>query len=225
MYPHKGSACPAKGKTRNKCGKANHFAKVCQSQFHSVRKPTKYSKKHVNPVSKQTCYEDQFTSDSDCHYLYAFDKKDQARALVTAKVNYFQCKLLVDTGASVNVLDELHTISFLQYILRSFYANELRTMASMRGVVPFCLARPHLGSGREFSSWCPLLPIFAIRSSSFFSYFSSLKSTFPLGPSLLSFFAVTAVLNERFDRVKLHGSCVQSNEGDFALIYRGVRFF
>ena len=38
------------------------------------------------------------------------------------------------------------------YILRSRYDNELRTMASMRGVVRFCLARPHLGSGRNFSS-------------------------------------------------------------------------
>ena len=87
----------------------------------------------------------------------------------------------MDTGASVNVLDELNTISFLPYILRSCYDNELRTMASMRGVVPFCLARPHLGSGRELSSWCPLLPIFAIRSSSFFSYFFFFKIDISFG--------------------------------------------
>ena len=105
-YPHKNSDCPAKGKTCNKCGKANHFAKICYSRSHSVRKPTKYSKKHVNPVSKQPGSEVQSTSDSDCDYLYAFDNKDQSRTLITAKVNDFQCKLLVDTGASVNVLDE-----------------------------------------------------------------------------------------------------------------------
>ena len=50
-YPHQKSGCPAHGKTCNKCGKDNHFAKVCLSQSHSVRKPTKYSKKHLNPVS------------------------------------------------------------------------------------------------------------------------------------------------------------------------------
>ena len=105
-YPHKNSDCPAKGKTCNNCGKANHFAKICYSRSHSVRKPTKYSKKHVNPVSKQPGCEVQSTSDSDCDYLYAFDNKDQSRTLITAKVNDFQCKLLVDTGASVNVLDE-----------------------------------------------------------------------------------------------------------------------
>ena len=72
-----------------------------------VRKPTKYSKKQVSPVSKQTCSEDHYTSDSDCDYLHAFDKKDQSRTPVTVNVNDHQCKLLVDTGASVNVLDEI----------------------------------------------------------------------------------------------------------------------
>ena len=76
----------------------------------------------------------------------------------------------------------------ISIILRCNYANELRTMDSLRGDVRFCLARPHLGSGRNFSSWYPLVPIFAIRSSFFFSYFFSLlKSTFSLGPSLFLF--------------------------------------
>ena len=80
----------------------------------------------------------------------------------------------------------IHTYpSIHPYIIRWRYANELRTMASMRGVVRFCLARPHLGSGRNFSSWCPFgayicNPVFF----SFYLFLSSLKSTFPLGPSL-----------------------------------------
>ena len=59
----------------------------------------------------------------------------------------------------------------------------------------------------------------------FLVIFSSLKSTFPLGPSLYSFFIVAAVLDERFDLVKLHGGCFQLEEEDFALIYRVMRFF
>ena len=79
-------------------------------------------------------------------------------------------------------------ILHISIILRCNYANELRMMDSLRGDVRFCLARPHLGSGRNFSSWYPLVPIFAIRSSFIFSYFFSLlKSTFSLGPSLFLF--------------------------------------
>ena len=59
----------------------------------------------------------------------------------------------------------------------------------------------------------------------FLVIFFFIKIDFPLGPSLLSFFVVAAVLDGRFDRVKLHGGCVQSNEEDFALIYRSERFF
>ena len=81
---------------------------------------------------------------------------------------------------------EMATYSRDPNIIKCNYANELRTMASMRGVVRFCLARPHLGLGRHFSSWCLLVLIFAIWSSFYFLLFSfsSLKSTFPLGPSL-----------------------------------------
>ena len=42
-YSHQHSGCPDKGKACDKCCKANHFAKVCDSQFHSVRKPTEHS--------------------------------------------------------------------------------------------------------------------------------------------------------------------------------------
>ena len=38
--------------------------------------------------------------------MYACDTKDKSRTHVTAKINDLQCQLLVDTGASVNVLDE-----------------------------------------------------------------------------------------------------------------------
>ena len=39
------------------------------------------------------------------------------------------------------------------------------------------------------------------------------------------FFVVLVVLDETFDRVKLHGGCVLSVEEDFALIFRGECFF
>ena len=40
-----------------------------------------------------------------------------------------------------------------------------------------------------------------------------------------SFFVVVVVHGERFDRVKLYGGCVLSDEEDFAQIFRGERFF
>ena len=45
-YPHD-KQCPAKGKNCNKCGKLNHFARVCRSVNN---KRNKQSNKHVNEV-------------------------------------------------------------------------------------------------------------------------------------------------------------------------------
>ena len=72
-------------------------------------------------------------------------------------------------------------------------------MAFMRGVVRFCLARPHLGSGRNYSSWCPLVPVFAIRSSFFLVIFFFLKTDFSTWAFTIVLFVVAAVLDERFE--------------------------
>ena len=81
-------------------------------------------------------------------------------------------------------------VHLFSIILRCNYANELRTMDSLRGVVCFCLARPHLGSGRNFSSCYPLVPIFAIRSSFFYLFFLFIKIDFFFGAFAIPLFLV-----------------------------------
>lgn len=41
---------PAKGEISHICGNANHFAKLCQSRSHHVKKTARHTEKHVNPV-------------------------------------------------------------------------------------------------------------------------------------------------------------------------------
>ena len=52
-WPHKISPCPAKGKTCQKCGKANHFAKMCltESTAKTCQQQQHSQKANVNQVS------------------------------------------------------------------------------------------------------------------------------------------------------------------------------
>ena len=99
-YPHK-FECPAKGKKCNSCNKMNHFSQVCRS------KP-KHDIKEV-----QTAHRDSVDSSSDEEYLYAVKQKTEHVSVISAKspkidikVNDKPCNLLLDTGATVNLLDE-----------------------------------------------------------------------------------------------------------------------
>ena len=55
IYPHEGQ-CPAKGKQCRKCGKCNHFAKVCRRQSKFKQNETKSGGKHpqkpINPIDR-----------------------------------------------------------------------------------------------------------------------------------------------------------------------------
>ena len=105
-YPHK-SQCPAKGKECRKCGKLNHFAKVCRGQKPPASKPSyprhkrneKTNKNPLNPVQ-------QADSDSDNteDYLYNVNtNKKSPTVRVTVGKHCFDATL--DTGASLNVID------------------------------------------------------------------------------------------------------------------------
>ena len=58
-YPHEQQQqCPAQGKTWRKCGKSNHFAKVCQSGAAEQNRPqNKQCPQHTKTKSKRksTC--------------------------------------------------------------------------------------------------------------------------------------------------------------------------
>ena len=104
-YPHDGR-CPATGKICNKCGKPNHFANVCRStaqkpsRKHMSRKP---KPRTVRPLKQENHHSD---SDSDQSYLYTVNSANKNNANVKVTVNSVSFTTMVDTGASINVIDE-----------------------------------------------------------------------------------------------------------------------
>ena len=103
-YPHSKGLCPAKGKDCRKCGKRNHFAKVCRSK--QQQSPSDKSKKReqnnqkrlVNPLNTQT---DSDSSSND--YLYAVNNNKTPNVRVKVCKHSFDATL--DTGATINVID------------------------------------------------------------------------------------------------------------------------
>lgn len=79
--------CPAKGKKCNKCQGMNHFAKVCKT-------------KHLNAVHTEE------PSDNDQTKKYAFTIGDVGAGRVKVHVGGVPLYMLVDSGASVNVVDK-----------------------------------------------------------------------------------------------------------------------
>ena len=94
-WPHCMGECPAKEKNCTKCGKPNHFAKVCKS----IR---------INVVN----YED----DNTFEYINGCDipssktsmqnsKGQLQKFIANIKIDNVKVKFLVDTGSSANTLD------------------------------------------------------------------------------------------------------------------------
>jgi hypothetical protein len=101
-YPHDREGCPAKGKICTQCSGRNHFAKVCRS---------KKSVKSLDTASRG-CDTDSSRSESDDEYNYSIQEtcfgvnKTQKGPEISIKVMNTDLTLLVDTGSSVNILDE-----------------------------------------------------------------------------------------------------------------------
>ena len=110
LFPHRGQ-CPAKGKTCNNCGQENHFSKVCKEkrqkgQTHNAKPTFRRGKKPVQPLSRAESSSDSESSDSD-DYVYAVGTKSKSttpKAFITVQGHKFP--ITVDTGASINVLDQ-----------------------------------------------------------------------------------------------------------------------
>ncbi|CAB3991765.1 PREDICTED: uncharacterized protein LOC107336737 [Paramuricea clavata] len=102
-YPHVGQ-CPAKGQTCHICGKVNHFAGVCKSKpkapKQNTRKQHKGRGKALNPLNHDE------TDNSDEDYLYTVNKDQANTAKVKVKVGGASFMMTLDTGATINVIDE-----------------------------------------------------------------------------------------------------------------------
>ena len=99
-WPHKNNQCPAKGKVCSKCGKANHFAAVCRS------KP----KQEVAPKTHQSVHTVSQANESSSEDEYLFTLKPNADTnkapIANIKMNDIPVTMMVDTGASIDIIDE-----------------------------------------------------------------------------------------------------------------------
>ena len=112
-WPHE-QRCPAKGKVCRKCNKTDHFASVCRSQnstkgqtFHRMRGNSTMNKRNqVKPVQHHNDKDNESSSDE---YMYAIQHKTMEQKkgcrYIKTKVGGQYVTMMVDTGASINVLD------------------------------------------------------------------------------------------------------------------------
>jgi hypothetical protein len=111
-WPHNNNICPAQGKSCLNCGKSNHFAKVCRSARKARvgqqdnRRSSKYHKNKVHkiygkPTSSESSSEDEFifTLKPTC--------RDKTTPQVQISVNTTPINMVIDTGASIDIIDEL----------------------------------------------------------------------------------------------------------------------
>ena len=102
-YPHNGP-CLAKGKECNHCGKMNHFSNVCNDKKKQNQKPgrqIKGRKKDVRPLKTE-----ESSNSSEEDYVYAVNNKNNTSPAVNVTVLSHAFKIIVDTGATINVIDE-----------------------------------------------------------------------------------------------------------------------
>ncbi len=103
-YPHEGR-CPATGKECRKCGKLNHFANVCRSSAKKqTRRPRKQNHRSIRPLQQEQ--NNSSASDSDESYLYTLNNTCTNNVNVKVTIDGVSFKTMVDTGASINVIDE-----------------------------------------------------------------------------------------------------------------------
>lgn len=102
-WPHEGGqqSCPARGKECRKCGKSNHFAKFCRSQPEPQNKPR--NKQFNKPKALHQVTATQ-SNDSETEYVYNINGVDLPYA--TVHIHKTGVRMLIDSGASINVIDE-----------------------------------------------------------------------------------------------------------------------
>ena len=112
-FPH-ANKCPALGKTCNSCGKTDHFARVCRS----TPRPTKQKMgrnqregsytKPLNTVKKieQNAIERNVKHEYEQLFATTKGKIQQQDFKANVLIEKTSVELLIDTGASINVLNE-----------------------------------------------------------------------------------------------------------------------
>jgi len=114
-WPHTKSPCPARGKTCNSCGKPNHFAKMCltgrkTAPAHGQRGPKRTApnrRSQLNQVSTAPKQQEEESS-SDDEYIFTLGREPGKMKVpeTNVEINGVKMKMMIDTGASTDILDE-----------------------------------------------------------------------------------------------------------------------
>ena len=114
-YPHK-MVCPAKGKQCERCLQYNHFSDYCRNRKKKL--PQKGNLKSTSGIKKMSDNSDRFPqvngscdveyddSSSNDEYLYLLKFSDKPDPRVDITIHSKKVKMTIDTGASINVIDE-----------------------------------------------------------------------------------------------------------------------
>lgn len=110
-WPHTNGPCPAAGKICRACGKPNHFAKMCLSKRAREVKPTASQggrRSQVHQVRVQPEIQPTSSNESsDDEYLFTLGRDgDKKVPKITVTVNGVPIDMMIDTGASTNIMDE-----------------------------------------------------------------------------------------------------------------------
>ena len=120
-WPHTQGPCPAKGKQCRNCNKFNHFAKLCRSpranirQGHTSRQNQPRRRDNFRPVQTAEDKPQSSSESSESDYCYAVNTNYNKAPTTKLKINGKNVKFAVDTGSTINVIDE-NTFKQLQNI-------------------------------------------------------------------------------------------------------------
>ena len=106
-FPHKeGQKCPAVDKECYQCHKQGHFARVCRRTSHSSSSSKRVHKVlERNPSSPKSSRHSSSDPDSSSEETFTLRQTQQGKhPYSTVWVNGVPMKMMVDSGASVNIL-------------------------------------------------------------------------------------------------------------------------
>ena len=106
IFPHEGGRmkCPAWGKKCLSCEKYNHFAKCCRSGNNKVREGKVKAVKADNDQSSSSSNDGESTYRMEV--VGSIEKGKGRRPIRRIKIEDQEIKVLIDTGSTVNVMDE-----------------------------------------------------------------------------------------------------------------------
>ena len=111
---HKNGTCPARGQACKACNKKNHYARCCRSiktQTKQNAQPDRINQVQTVPDLEDSSQEDSSSDELSDEYVYTVNDDSNSDTPSTTpkvdiKVQNTMIKFLIDSGATVNLIDE-----------------------------------------------------------------------------------------------------------------------